>query len=122
MGSRTRFAEREDGFHWEQGGERKDRSANALCTRLEAPEDETANLLGDAVERHDFLWPGRYVSICMEAHGHQPRHPLNLFALKVKNYLLYLEIATFLIVYIPTCLYLLLALHLSTFILIRTCT
>lgn len=69
MGSGTRHAEREVRLHREQGGERTVRFTNALCTRLKAQEDnETANLLGNAMARHDFLWPRRYVSICIEAH------------------------------------------------------
>jgi hypothetical protein len=86
MGSGARFAEREERYIREQRGERTNQFTNALCTRLEAQEDQTANLLGDAMERRDFLWPWRCDSICIEAHGCQPRHPLNLFAVKAKTY------------------------------------
>lgn len=88
MGSGTRLAEREVRFHREQRGERTNRFTNALCTSLKTQEEnETANLLGDAMARRVFLWPRRYVSICIEARGNQHRHPLNLFTMKAKNYL-----------------------------------
>ena len=65
--------EREKSGYREQGGERTDRFTNALCTCIEVQENnETAILLGpgDALERHDFLWPGHYVSFLHETHGH----------------------------------------------------
>lgn len=82
MGFRTRLTEREERDHQVQGGERTDGFTNALCTCLKAQEtqeaDETTILPRDAMERHDFFWPGPHVSICVEA---QPRHQLNYYHL-----------------------------------------
>ena len=69
---------REESGHRAQGGGRTDRFTNASCISIETQEDdETAILLGDAMERRDFLWPGHYVSFRHEAHGDWPHCQLN---------------------------------------------